>query len=122
VVHGMDGIDEISLAGPTAIWEVTGDNTTTYTVTPEEYGLSRGDLSHIKGGTPEENAYLMVRILQGEEGHLLNAVALNAGAAIFVAGLAPDIHVGVSLALEILRGGVGLHTLERLSTLSQDLD
>lgn len=102
VVFGKEKLDEISAAGPTAVCELNQGTITSYTITPEEMGLERCEKEALRGGTPEENAEITRRILQGEKGPRRDAVLLNAGAALYVAGKAASIREGVELAAEII--------------------
>jgi len=109
VVHG-EGADELVL-GENQVLEVGKG---AYTLLPEEVGLRRAPLEALRGGSPEENALLLRRLLRGEEkGPLQQAVALNAGAAFYLVGRSPSIREGVRLALEILEAGAAFEVLER---------
>ncbi|MER3536407.1 MAG: anthranilate phosphoribosyltransferase [Thermus sp.] len=109
VVHG-EGADELVL-GENQVLEV---GKRAYTLLPEEVGLRRAPLEALRGGSPEENALLLRRLLRGEEkGPLQQAVALNAGAAFYLVGRSPSIREGVRLALEILEAGAAFEVLER---------
>ncbi|MGQ9735989.1 MAG: anthranilate phosphoribosyltransferase [Thermaceae bacterium] len=114
LVHG-EGTDELVL-GENWVLEVfpgRGERGV-YALRPEEVGLERAPLEALKGGSPEENAHLIRRILKGEEkGPLRDAVALNAGAAFYVAGRSSSVREGVGLALEILEAGAAYEVLER---------
>ncbi|KIX84618.1 anthranilate phosphoribosyltransferase [Thermus filiformis] len=110
VVHG-EGADELVL-GENQVLEVGKGR---YTLRPEEVGLEPAPLEALRGGGPEENARLLRRLLKGEEkGPLRQAVALNAGAAFYVAGRAASLQEGVRLALEVLEAGAAYEVLERL--------
>ena len=101
VVHGDDGLDELSVSAPTQVCEVRGDTGTlqTYTVTPTELGLFEYPRETVLGGSAQDNAATMRRILAGEQsGALSDMVALNAGAALYVMDRVPDLRGGVELA------------------------
>lgn len=124
VVHG-DGLDEITTTGATTVGEVhTGDgrqdNVAVYEVTPEALGVDRAQRSDLAGGTPEDNAAHMRRVLAGEPGPLADVTALNAGAAIYVGGGAADLAEGVRRARETLASGVAERKLEQLRRLGRD--
>lgn len=114
VVHGEDGLDEITTTGPTHVAEVRDGEVRTMTLHPEELGLRRTRLTDLAGGTPEENAATMERLLAGQEGPLAGVVAANAGAALYVAGLVPTLLAGVTAARELLATGAAAAKLEEL--------
>src|SRR5438445_495576 len=98
VVHGAGGLDEISLAGETMVAEVRGGAVRRFTVTPEEFGVARAPLESIRGGTAAENAALIQRVLEGEDGPARDIVVVNAAAALVAAGAAADFREGAGLA------------------------
>ena len=113
VVYGMDKLDEISLSSDTMICEFFEGDTKTYTVAPEDFGFARCDKSELVGGTPAENAAITRAILSGEEqGAKRNAVLLNAGAALFIAGKAQNMKEGVQLAAELIDSGKAVAQLD----------
>ncbi|HEV7667341.1 MAG TPA: anthranilate phosphoribosyltransferase [Thermoanaerobaculia bacterium] len=114
VVHGDDGLDEISTTGTTRIAEVRGGMVRTFTLEPEDLGLARATLADLAGGGPEENATAMRRLLAGEPGSIADIVIANAGAAIWVGGLAEDLAAGAALAREALGSGAAAAKLEEL--------
>ena len=113
VVHG-DGLDEITTTGPTTVSEVRDGEVRTYTLEPERFGLRRVRVEDLAGGRPEDNAALMLRVFGGETGPLADVTALNAGAAIYVAGLAPSLEEGVEAALDVLASGAAAGKLDEL--------
>ncbi len=119
VVHSDDGMDEISIAAPTQVWEVTGSGVQEYQVTPEAVGLARGSRESIKGGTPAENAVTMRAIFTGSAGPLTDMIALNAGAALIAADLAPDLKAGVKKAQAAIADGSALQRLDALVKVTQ---
>jgi len=114
VVHGKDGMDEISLSGPTQVSEMAGGDVRTYAITPEEFGLERTTLDALRGGTPQENAEITVRILQGERGPKRDIVRLNAGVALVAAGVVPTVEDGLARAEESMGSGAAYGKLEAL--------
>src|SRR3989440_6196600 len=98
VVHGAGGLDEISLSGETIVAEVRGGEVRQFTVTPEQFGVTRAPLESIRGGTPAENAVLIRRVLDGEDGPARDIVVVNAAAALVAAGAAGDFREGAGLA------------------------
>ena len=122
VVHGEEGLDEISIAGPTKVWELSGGGQVrSYAITPEDAGLRRSSLSGIQGGSVERNAELLRGILRGDAGPTLDVVLLNAAAALVVGDKARDLGEGVAQAREAIASGVAREKLEALARLSQQL-
>lgn len=113
VVHG-DGYDEITTTGVTRVAEVRGGQVESYQLHPRDFGLAEVGPAQVAGGTPEENAATARRLLGGEPGPLADLVALNSGAAIYVAGLAADLAQGVLLARRLLEEGAALRKLDQL--------
>ena len=118
VVYGQDKLDEISLSAPTTICEIRDGWYRTSVITPEEFGFERCTKDDLKGGTPAENAEITRSILRGEKGHKRNAVLMNAGAALYIAGEAEDMKSGIALAAELIDSGKALDTLEKLIEVS----
>lgn len=118
VVYGTDKLDEISLSAPTAVCEFRDGWYKTYTVAPEDFGLSRCAKSDLVGGTPEENAAITRAILSGERGPKRDAVLMNAGAALRIGGKADSISDGIALAAEIIDSGRASDTLDKFIELS----
>ena len=114
VVHGADGLDEISNTGESLIAEVSEHKVTTSTVRPEDFGLPRCTLADLQGGSVADNADIIRRILKGERGPKRDIVLLNAGAAVVVGGRAAEMHEGMRLAAESIDSGAALQKLERL--------
>ena len=114
VVHGNDGLDEITTTGPTQVAEVVGNEVRTYEVAPEDFGLDRVQPEALLGGEPTENAATMERVLAGDEGPLADITALNTGAALYVAGRAEGLRNGVEQAQATLRSGRAAEFLEAL--------
>jgi anthranilate phosphoribosyltransferase len=114
VVHGEDSLDEISITGPTVVSELKNDRVTTYTIEPEDFGLPRATLAEIKGGDAQENARIVLSVLQGESGARRNIVLLNGAAALMAAGRAADFGEGISQAAEAIDSGQAMDKLEGL--------
>ena len=114
VVHGSDGLDEITTTGPTTVSEARAGAVRTWEVTPEELGLPRASLDDLRGGSPEENAAAMRRVLAGEPGPLADVTAANAGAALWIGGAVLDLPAGVARARELLAEGAGERKLDEL--------
>lgn len=98
VVHGSDGLDELTITGPSEVAILTDGRIERRTVTPEDAGLTRAPLADIQGGEPPANAAALTRLLDGEAGGYRDVVLLNAAAALIVAGHAADLREGVALA------------------------
>jgi len=120
VVCGMDGLDEITLTGPTAVLEVTPEAIAPLSIDPESVGLKTGSRDCLKGGTPEENARITRNILSGEEqSPRRDAILLNAGAALHIAGKASSPVEGIRMAADSIDSGKANKALERLITISR---
>ena len=113
VVYGEDSIDEISMSAPTKVCEFKDGNFKTYEITPEQFGFERCQKSELVGGTPQENTQILRDILDGKDGAKRNAVLLNAGAAIYVAGKADSIDSGIKIAKDMIDSGKAKAQLER---------
>ncbi len=113
VVYGMDKLDEISVSAPTKICEIQDGWYKTYTVTPEQFGLTRCEKEALVGGTPEENADITRRILSGEKGSRRDAVLMNAGAALYIGGKAESMQEGIRLAAELIDSGKAAEKLSQ---------
>ena len=114
VVSGDDGIDEISITGPTRIIEVVDGGTSEWFVSPGDFELERAELGDVAGGTPDENAAATRAVLEGEKGPKRDLVVLNAAAAILVGGKAGDFAAGVVAAQEAIDSGAAAAVLARL--------
>lgn len=118
VVYGQDRLDEISLSAPTTVCEIKDGWFKSRVITPEEFGFARCTREDLKGGTPAKNAAITRAILSGEQGHKRNAVLLNAGASLYIAGKADTMKGGVALAGELIDSGAATRTLEKLIAVS----
>jgi len=114
VVHGEDGLDEISNTGASRISEVRNNQVRTYTVRPEDFGLAPARIVDLQGGSAADNAEIIRSILKGERGPKRDIVVLNAAAAIAAGGKADDIAAGVAVAQESIESGAALDKLTRL--------
>ena len=114
VVYGQDKLDEISMCAPTTVCEIKDGTFASYEITPEQFGYERCEKGALTGGTPQENAQITLDIISGKElGAKRNAVCLNAGAAIYLAGKADSIEAGVRKAEQIIDEGLALKKLEQ---------
>jgi anthranilate phosphoribosyltransferase len=105
VVHGDGNLDEISLSGPTEIAELRNGKVTQYTITPEEFGLTRAPLTALAGGNATDNAIILKSIFSGNPGPPRNVVLLNAAAVLVVGGLTPNLSDGIQLAAATIDNG-----------------
>ena len=120
VVHGSDGLDEITITGPTRIGEVRDSRVHTYEVTPEEFGLPRATLDDISGDDAAINAELIREVLQGKRSPRRDVVVLNAAAALVAAGRADHLRDAVPLAAEAIDSGAAAGKLRALVEFSAD--
>ena len=120
VVHGEDGLDEISLSAPTFVCEVKDGWTRSYTLAPEQFGFGRCQKEDVSGGMPADNAAILRAILQGERGARRDAAVLNAAAALYIAGKAATIEAGVAVAERTLDSGAALAKLEEFAQKSHE--
>jgi anthranilate phosphoribosyltransferase len=119
VVHGEDGLDELSITGPSRVAELRDGWMRCYTVQPEDFGLPRATLADLQGGSAADNAEIIRRILAGERGPKRDIVLLNAGAAITAGGKASEIREGIALAQQSIDSGAATARLERLVAFCQ---
>lgn len=121
VVHSRDGLDEISVSAPTRVCEVRGGEVRSYEITPEELGVPVYDIEELAGGDAKTNADIARRVLEGEHGARRDVVTANAGAALYVAGLAPSIREGIALANAAIERGAAREKLQQLIDLSHEV-
>jgi anthranilate phosphoribosyltransferase len=114
VVHGADGLDEITTTGETHITALEGGEIASYTITPEQFGLSRAPLGALVGGDAQQNADITLAVLEGKRGPHRDVVLLNAAAGLAVAGMAPDLQAGLALAADAIDSGAALQKLRGL--------
>ena len=114
VVHGSDGLDEITITAESRITELSQGELRTYTVVPEDLGLQRATLGEIQGGDARQNSSIILEVLRGGRGPRRDIVLLNAAAALMVSGRASDLKQGVVAAAESIDSGKALAKLERL--------
>ncbi len=118
VVHGFDGLDEITLTSETQVSELKNDNVSAFTIDPKEFGYSLCSAQDLKGGSPEENAETIRGILQGASGPKTDIIILNAAAAIYVGGKAESIERGILVAANSIGSGAANKKLEELCRVS----
>jgi anthranilate phosphoribosyltransferase len=121
IVHGADGLDEVTISDKTFVAEATNGEVRMFEIAPEEFGLERGALDNLHGGDAEENAVIIRSVLAGERRDEARAlVLLNAAAALLVGGLAVDLRHGARLAQESIDSGSAQMKLEQLMRMSNE--
>jgi anthranilate phosphoribosyltransferase len=120
VVHGLDGLDEITITGPTRIAEVNNGSVRTYELTPEEFGMKRASLEDIAGGDGAANAAIIREVLSGQHSPKRDVVLLNAAAALVVAGRAEHLAHAIPLAATSIDSGAAASKLAALVRFTQD--
>jgi anthranilate phosphoribosyltransferase len=118
VVHGSDGLDEITTSGPTAVASLENGTVQRFEITPEDAGLPRTKPEALRGGDAETNATALKAVLEGKKGAFRDVAALNAAAALVVAGVARDLKSGVALAQKSIDSGEAEGRLDRLIAVS----
>ena len=118
VVHSEDGMDEISIGAATRVAELKGGEINTYTISPEDFGMRRDDIKHLVVDGAEQSLGMINLIFEGHTGPARDIVALNAGAAIYVAGLAGSHQAGIEKAQEVIDSGAALQKLNDLVELT----
>lgn len=118
VMHGSDGLDELTVTGPSFVAQIADGDLRSFEVTPEQAGLKRHELKDILGGTPEENAAAIHALFDGADGAYRDIVLLNAAAALIVADKADDLRSGVAMAREAIDSGAAKQTLAKLVAVS----
>ena len=118
VVYGTDKLDEISLSSDTKVCEIRDGWFKTYMISPEDFGFKTCEKKDLVGGTPEENAEITRKILKGEKSAKRDAVLLNAGASLYIAGKAETFKDGIRLAAELIDSGKAYETLEKIIEVS----
>ena len=121
IVHGLEGLDEISLGGPTMIGELKDGEIREYTITPEEFGLARSDAAAIRVTAVEESKAKLLAALGDERGPARDIVALNAGASIYAAGLTKTLADGVRTALETIESGAARRKMDEFVRATREL-
>jgi anthranilate phosphoribosyltransferase len=119
VVYGIDGLDEISISGETMIGELVKGEINEYLVHPSQFGLELFDRRAIQVNTVEESKAMIQAVLDNQPGPAHNIVAMNAGAAIYVAGLAPNLKAGIERASAVIKSGAAKHKMEEFIAFSK---
>jgi anthranilate phosphoribosyltransferase len=118
VVHGEDGMDEISISSPTTVTELKNKTITTYTIQPTDFGLDIADLKTIQVENAEASKAMMLDVLNGSQGPHRNITILNAGAAIYISGISSTLKEGIEKAASVIDHGLALKKLEALKVAS----
>jgi anthranilate phosphoribosyltransferase len=118
VVHGSDGLDEITTAGPTSVASLENGTVRTFEISPEEVGLPKADSAHLRGGDAAANATALLSVLKGEKSPFRDVAMFNAAAALMVSGKAKDLAGGMALARTSLDSGEAEGRLDRLIAIS----
>ncbi len=119
IVHGEDGLDEITTTGKTYVSELKDGKITEYTISPEDFGMTKRIPADLKGATPEINAKIALNLLRGGTGGKREITILNSGAAIYVAGKAKSLAEGIEKAKESIDSGKALKKLEKLKEIAK---
>lgn len=118
IVHGFDGLDEITVTGESVLSFLIAGDVWNSTVSPSRHGIPLADPKDLLGGTPEENVEITLRILKGEKGPRRDIVVMNAGAGIWVSKIANDLAEGIAMAQDIIDSGKALQKLQDLKEAS----
>ncbi|MGH7142932.1 MAG: anthranilate phosphoribosyltransferase [Planctomycetota bacterium] len=121
VVTGPDGFDEIALSGPTTVYEVLNGAVKRFTIDARDLGVEPADVGRLRADTPEQSAEIIRAVLAGHPGPARDVVAVNAGAALLVTGLAADLRDGIDRARRAIDSGAARKTLTAFACLSQEL-
>ncbi|MCX8130167.1 MAG: anthranilate phosphoribosyltransferase [Clostridia bacterium] len=119
IIHGNDGLDEITVADETMVSEVKDGKVTSYRISPEEYGIRRAAADELKGGDAQHNAKIITDIFSGEKGARRDIVLLNASAALYIGKLAGSIKDGIELAADIIDSGKAIKKINELREYTQ---
>lgn len=121
VVHGEDGLDEITITGKTKVSELKGGKVENYFIEPSDFGIKTGSIEDLLGGESKENAEITINILKGEKGPKRDIVLLNASAAIVASGKATDLKEGIAIAERSIDSGAALRKLEGIKKVASGL-
>jgi len=121
VVYGRDGLDEISISGETLVGELVNGEIREYELHPSQFGLEVYDRRAIQVNSVEESRQMILAVLENQPGPALNIVLLNAGAALYVAGVAKSLKAGIERAVQAIQSGAAKHKLEDFVAFTQKL-
>ena len=120
VVHGHDGLDEVSVCAPTRVSELSDDQIRTYDISPEQFFGEAANPQDLVGGNPDQNAEITRRILEGEKGARRNVILINSAVALVAAGKATDLPAGIRLAEEAIDSGAAINKLKALAEYTKE--
>jgi len=120
VVRGREGLDEVSVSGETDIWEVKNGEVSSYSITPDQFGIQRADIDSIKGGSADDNAAITRSVLQGETGPKRDVVVLNAAAGLVAGDLCNDLAEGIECARCAIDDGSAMRVLDDFVRVSNE--
>ena len=121
IVHGEDGLDEITISGKTMVWEVKNSEIQSYVLDSKELGVSPNLLEQIKGESISDNVAMFRSVMEGQQGPCMDIVTLNAGAALYVAGVARSIKDGREIAEDCIKRGTARTKIDQLADISQSI-
>jgi anthranilate phosphoribosyltransferase len=121
IVHGTDGLDEITISGETKVIELNHGVMTPMTIKPEDFGIASAPLETIKGGDKKMNAEIMQDLFEGKKGPMRDVLLLNAGAALYICGKAETIQKGIEEAADIIDNGLAKKKLEEFIAKTKEL-
>jgi len=121
VVHGEDGLDEVSLSGKTKVSRFRDEKVENFQIEPEDFGIWRSDIDSIRGGTKEENAVITLSVLRGEKGPKRDIILMNSAVALIAAGKSTDFKTAFSMATASIDSGMALKKLEEVKKVSNAL-
>jgi anthranilate phosphoribosyltransferase len=121
IVSGLDGLDEISLTAPTQVSELKNGQVNTYTISSEDFGFSSCTIGDLEGGSPKENAAIILDVLKGKKSAKRTIVEVNAAAVLYVAGKTDSLKAGVQLAADVIDSGMALQKLHQVANCSQEV-
>jgi anthranilate phosphoribosyltransferase len=122
VVHAEDGLDEISIAAPTWVAELVDGEVREYSISPEQFGIERAPLETVYAADAAESLVLIRQAFAGERGPAADLITLNAGAAIYAAGLTDTLAAGLTRAREMLESGAAAQKLDQFVAFTQNMD
>ena len=122
VVHGGDGLDEITIGGETSVWELNEGSVAEYTISPGDFGLGRASAASVKAGSVEESVAVLRGVLAGETGPARDIVLMNAAAALLAANAVSSLAEGAAAAADSIDSGRARAALDALVELSQELE
>ena len=115
IVHGNDGLDEITTTTTTNVCEINNGKLNVYTLDPEEFGIKKATMEEIQGGTPKENAAIIINVLKGKKGPQRDIVVINSGAALYAAEICDSLKEGIEKAAELIDSGKAYEKYKELT-------